>query len=76
VSILGATLFALYVGLSFWLGYLAGTAVFVIVAARAVGLTWKIAAALAIGASALLYLVFAVGLNVWFPAARITTLLP
>lgn len=68
VVLLGVALFAGYVVLVPLIGYALATAVFTVAAATRAGLGWRKSLLLAIALAASAYVLFVLGLNVWFPA--------
>jgi hypothetical protein len=62
---------ALFLAYSFavpWLGFLSSTALFVVATARLLGLSWRLALALALPLATVLWAVFVLGLKVAFGA--------
>lgn len=72
--VLGAMLlFGCYAALVPFAGYAVSTLLFVIVATRFAGIGWPTAVTLSVLMTSSLYLVFVVGLKVWFPAAALAS---
>ena len=67
IAFAGMGLFAAYILAAPFIGYSASTALFMVTAARAAGLGWRLSIGLAAATTALLYAIFVFGLKVWFP---------
>ena len=69
--LVAAAAYAGYIALVPLAGYVAATAAFLLVLGMLARLGWKLPLALAIVLTGLLFAVFVLGLNVWFPAAAL-----
>ncbi len=70
--VVAATAYAAYIGLVPMVGYVAGTVCFLFALGFLARLGWKVPIAVAVILTGLLFSIFVLGLNVWFPAASIT----
>lgn len=70
--LVAAAAYAGYIALVPFVGYVAGTALFLFALGILARLGWKLPLVVAAVLTAVLFCVFVLGLNVWFPAASLT----